>query len=123
MRSRACAFLAVCIPFWGSAQAPAVCRQPGWSAPAPLVLVDGRPVYVEAPSSVTVARGVALFGVPTIPWESPTVLLTSGEMNERYAGVLLGRASVTLIPLPAGVTYMLDPLAVSDGRGGAHVLW
>lgn len=101
----------------------ASCPADGWTEPRTLASPDGRPYYVEAPSTVVLANGVALFGVPTFRWESPEVLITEGAFDERFAGLLMGRDSTTLIPLPAGVPYMLDPLAVSDERGGAHVLW
>jgi len=99
------------------------CPADGWGEPRSLKLPDGRPVYVETPSSVQLANGTALFSRATLVWESQRVFLTEGHAPDSFAGAILWRDSLSLIPLPTGVTFMLDPLAVSDGRGGAHVFW
>jgi len=99
------------------------CAASEWSTPRPLVREGQPPVYVEAPAVVRVRTGTLLVGAPTLEWASQNSIVGPSGIQDKLAGVLVTHDSVIPIPLPPGAPYLLDPAAVSDGHGGAYVVW
>ncbi len=106
------------------------CRPYAWSAPRTLTMADGRPVYVDGARPVRFGDGLALLGVPTFVWSTPTVFADTGagarEMVDpsRLAGVLRAPGRATdLVSMPTGATRMLAVHALSRGDGSLDVFW
>lgn len=98
-----------------------------WTASEVMSTRNGSPVYVEAPSAVRLTTGTALFGYPAIIWASPdaTWAADSSLRNPVAVGVVFGRNRSLMPILPPGepAERPYDVMAVSDGRGGAHMFW
>lgn len=110
----------------------ASCAAARWTAPRQLASTDRRPAYVETPRIVVTRTGIAMFGSPAFVWGTTEGFAPPGMRSDPgralrdflLAGLLLRRdTTVEPIRMPAGVHHMDGPRAVSDGRGGAHVVW
>jgi hypothetical protein len=94
-----------------------------------------RPIYVDAPSAVRIGDETVLFGAKTLLWLSEHVFADTVGLIElakagKYialdtlAGVILDRNGVaTTFGKPTGVKRTEHVSAVSDGEGGAWVVW
>lgn len=116
-------------PRAGQTQAPLRddrCGRGTWSSPRELRTERNEAAYVEAPQLVPARAGLLLIGFPTIVSSdlADSVRYLVGVSERQAAGLILQRdGRVRTIPLPDGFRHLLYPRAVSDGRGGAHVVW
>lgn len=108
----------------------ASCANGGWTPPIEPRLPDGRRVAIHAPNLVRVKTGLAIVGAPTFVWHSATLPVDTGgasgepALRSPFAGALLrDDGTLSMIPFPPGVTFMTKEFAVSDGKGGMHVVW
>ncbi len=93
-------------------------------------MADGRPVYVDGARPVRFAGGLALLGVPTFVWSTPTVFADTGAGARpmvdpsRLAGVVRAPGGATeLVSMPTGATRMLAVQAASRSDGALDVFW
>lgn len=89
-----------------------------WTNPQVLRTATGRPVYVEAPVTVTNATGTFLIGAPTFRWQEPSEFITrdSKPVVATIGVKLQNDSSAVLLPPVASAKKPYMPIAIARGE-------